>query len=198
MNMPAASAGGFINLIRFILQHPDELLALLQNMLTVMNTAGQGMEAAGNGAISASRFFTGGPGIPVSTDDAMEAAADAIEAAKSQIRQAANLIEDAATAIGDIKVPTVTPTFTTIGMGSASWRVVNGLTVGDATLFGGVEDALKDGADHMSDFGDDLQGAATALRSVGSRLNSAGEDLNEMGVALRDAGQGLQELTDES
>jgi hypothetical protein len=189
----------FVNLIKFLWQHPQQLLNLLQGMVTAMHTTGQGIEIAGNGAIAASQLFTGGPNVPVSSSQTLEAAADAIEAARTQIENAADLIDDAATTIGNVKVPTVTPTYITLPIGvqpdGSPWRVVNGLSLGQVSAFGQVRNALRSSANRIEDFGQDLQGAANNVRSLKGALNTAGQDFSEMGVALRDSGRVLQELT---
>ena len=198
--MPSLST--FSKLLKFLWEHPDQLLHLLETLVATMNLAGQGMENAGNGAIQASRVFKGGPGVPVSASQAVEGAADAIEAAKAQIRLAADVIEDAANAIGSIKVPSLDPVVKTLPSvfkwpDGSSIKVVTGVTVTQTSAFTGVKSSLQTGSNRIDDFGDDLQATANNLHQFSSSMAAAGQDLQEMGVALRDTGLALQEATEE-
>lgn len=194
-----ANLTGFSKLIKFLWQNPDQLRLILENLVAVMNVTGQGMETAGNGAIAASRLFTGGPGVPVSAQSTVKAAADAVENAKEQIQSAATLIQDAANAIGNIKVPTVTPSMVTLPI--IKWpngnpvEVVGGVSVGQTSAFSGVKTSLNQGAGKIDSFGNDLQVTANNLNQLSSRLNQAGQDLRDAGESLRDSGKTLKEAT---
>lgn len=192
--------GAFMNLISFLWQHPDQLLTLLQNLVSVMHVAGQGMEVAGDGAVAASRVFTGGVGVPISAPQTLEAAADAIEEAKQQIRYAADLIDNAADTIGNIQVPTITPSYIDLPIGvqadGTPWRVVSGFTVGGTSAFGGVKTALRGSSDRIDNFGGDLQLTANNVRGLKQALTDAGNNIKDLGDALKQSGQSLQELTE--
>jgi uncharacterized protein YukE len=180
--------GDFINVLGLIWQQRAALLALLEKMPDAMHVTGAGMQVAGQGAIEAGRALKGGTGIANSALSALETAAQALADCYAEVQSVASYFEDAGKQIGDVKVPTVAPTYVNIG----AQQVMSGLTFGETKLFGNVSKALKDGADKLEDAAGKLDNTAAALRNLKAALSDAGGDLNTVGQKLKEGGQAMQ------
>jgi hypothetical protein len=185
-----AGVGTILRAVRLIWQRGDQILPLLEVLPDTLNALGNGMEIAGEGAIAASQVIRGGGQAPVNAHQLVLNAAAAIEQCKNQIDLAAGKLDDAGEDIGDITIPTGVevdpPPF---GQLLPVVKLVN------TSLFGGVETAIKTGANRLEDVGDELQNAANNLNSFAQALDDAGGDLNTLGTVLRDSGVALQQVT---
>lgn len=180
--------GDFVHVLGLIWEQRAALVTLLEKVPDAMHATGAGMEVAGQGAIEAGRALKGGTGVTTSALDALEAAAQALSDCCNQVQSVASYIEDAGKDIGDIKVPTVSPTYAYVG----PQKVVSGLSFDETKLFGNVSKALKDGAGKLDDAADGLASAVTALQNLKQALSDTGGDLNTVGQELKEGGQALQ------
>lgn len=177
---------GLFTVIKLLLG--DWLLPMLEKLPETMKNAGEGIIAAGDGAINAGKFIKGG--VSPNARETVDLTADIISDCKTLIENAAALINTAGNEIGTVKVPTVTPTYVTL----LNVKVVSGLQVGDTRLFGQVADNLKNGADDLESIGTKLHDATSHLHSLSTVLNDTGSDLSIVGMKLKESGNELKQL----
>ncbi|MCC7355336.1 MAG: hypothetical protein IT330_16460 [Anaerolineae bacterium] len=186
-----AGLTSFFKAIKWLWDHGDQFVPLLETLPQILHAAGEGMELAGQGAINASRLLKGGGGVPANARQAVESAADAVDSCYEQVLLVKGFIKSAGDEIDKVKVPTVEPTFVNV-LGN---QVVSGLTFGSSSLFGLVADALQDGATKLNLAAQQLQTQATQLHDLSDTLNDAGTDLGTLGTRLKQSGQTLQQVT---
>ncbi len=192
----------FINLLKLLWNNRDQLVQLLEVLPPLLNTAGQSMKVAGGGAEAAGRFVKGGGGTSLNARQLVLDTAAALANSRTQINDAASQIETAATRIGNVKVPTVTPEFTTLtfmpslipGTPPVEVEVLKDLDFGESSLFGSVKNSLNAGADRLRDVGDELQTSVNRLNQFATALDNTGQGLETLGIHLRQGGEALQQL----
>jgi hypothetical protein len=185
-----AGVTSFFKALKWLWDHGDQALPLLEILPQTLHATGAGMELAGQGAIDAGHLIRGGGGVPVNARQTVEAAADAIDSCYQQVLLVKGYIKSAGDEINDVKVPTVEPTYTEV----VGVRVVDGFSFGNASLFGPVGDALKDGASKLNLAAQQLQTQATQLHNLSSALNDAGNNLGTLGTQLKQSGQALKQI----
>ena len=190
--------GQFVNFIKFVWNHADQLVALFEVLPAGLRAAGVGIESAGDGAVLAGRTLGGNTALPINAADVLSQAANAVDQCHFQVKAAAQEIRDVATALDQVKVPTVSPQthhfdFHVIGLGE--WDLVTGLSFGQAGLFGAVTSNMRAQAGVMdTQVGGQLQTASQRLDSMSQTLDNAGNNLKTLGDALKQGGNSLQQL----
>ncbi len=190
--------GHFINFVRYIWDHADQLVILFQALPTGLQAAGVGMETAGNGAVLAGKTLGGNAALPVNAADVVQQAASAIDQCYEQVREVAKVIRDVANALDQVKVPGLTFTthrfdFSLIGLGQ--WDLVTGLAIEDQSLFGPVTSNMRTQANLMENqVGGRLHTTAQRLTSMSQTLDDAGSNLKSLGDALKEGGAALKQL----
>ncbi len=186
----------FFKALCLIWKNRQQLARLFELLPPALAAAGESMQQAGQGAISAGNFIKGGGGVPVNARQVVEQAAEAIAAGKQKVDDTADFLEDAGTEIGKVKVPTVSFTTTSIPVGIGSVEVVNGITLTQASLFGLVKDALNDSAEKLRTVSTHLQTTAANLHSAAAALNDAGNGFKSVGNFLISSGSALKQITE--
>jgi len=150
----------FFKLIAFLWNNRQVLLALLENLPSVLQTVGVSMEAAGDGAIQASHFIRGGGGVPVDVRGALNTGSNIIEEIRSQVDGVKTQIDDLA------KLP--------------FFFAVNAPMTDFADCVDDVSTEIQNVADSLSDVSSALNSTGLNLRTLGQQLAAAGAQLQEV------------------
>ena len=175
---------------RFIKDHGDDLVDMLERVPEILGKAGIGLSAAGSSAVKASGFLTGDDG-GVDVRELAETAASALNRCHDQLKGATDLLARLGDQIDDIKIPTLSTSHTEI-MG---FSVVTGIDLGESSIAGDAAGSLRSGADRLVDVAEDLQTVAEKLLGLGGAIGDAGADLRVVGGDLETSGTALVAMT---
>jgi hypothetical protein len=184
--------------IKFLWNHSDQLVVLFEALPAGLRLAGSGMQAAGEGAVLASRILGGDAAQAMNAADAIQRASNTVEQCSQHVKSVAQEIRDVANALEQIKVPSVTAEkrhfdFRAIGLGEHD--LVTGLTYSDAYLFGTVTSTMRNQANLVDiRIGGQLHDASGHLDNLGQKLDSAGNRLHSVGDSLKEGGAALSQL----
>jgi hypothetical protein len=176
----------------FIWKHGDELADLLQKLPPALRTAGDGMTAAGDGALLAGRAMGGGPG-----NDAilpLREATAALRQVQQQVRSLSGDVRAVADALDGIRLPVVTPTkqkfnLKVVGLGEP--ELITGLSIGEQPLpiLGSLSTRLRSQAARIEDdLAGQLEKTAAHLDRASDALAEAGQKFNQVGDSLKSGG----------
>lgn len=179
-----------VQVMNLVWNNRDKILDLVERLPELLNETGNTIESAGESAIKASAFLTGGKDDTPSAGELSQLAATALERCFKEIQDVARVMDRFGQELDDIRIPSIQPKFTEV-MGV---DVISGIDFGEAELFDNAAARLKHGSDRLTEVGNDLRNVAKHLRSLGGALTETGNDLNNVGTKLTQSGQTLRSL----
>ena len=177
--------------IEWIGDHGDDLIDLAKRLPDLLGSAGDALDAAGDGAMKAAHFLTGGGDGDGAVNALTDVAADALERCRKELNDVQKLISRLGGQLDDIKIPTISTKKSEI----AGFSVISGVDIGSVGLLGKATNQLGGGAEKISSVADDLATVAKQLRQVGASVTDAGGDLETVGDRLSTSGVALKQLT---
>ena len=189
--------GNLVSFAGYVLQHGEQLLALLRELPPTLRAAGAQMVRAGDGAALVGRVVGGSSAERPNAAEVMESVSQAVEECAAQVQAVAREIRAVAAALERIKIPSVTPVkkhfnFGLFGLGEH--ELVTGIDIGDRGpgIFGDVTGSLRAQADSMeTTFGGRLREVAGNLGHMSRGLVGAGDTLTSLGDSLKKGGTEL-------
>ena len=179
-----------IEVVNLVWNNRDKIMDLVERLPELLDETGNTIESAGESAMKASLFLTGGKGDTPSAGELSQLAATALERCHKEIQDVARVMDRFGQELDDIRIPSVQPKYTEV-MGI---DVISGIDFGESELFDNAANRLKNGSDRLNQVGTDLRNVAKHLRSLGGALTETGNDLNNVGVKLTQSGQTLRSL----
>lgn len=179
-----------VEVVNLVWNNRDKILDLVERLPELLNETGNTIESAGESAIKASVFLTGGKDDTPSAGELSKLAATALERCYKEIQDVARVMDRFGQELDDIRIPSVQPKYTEV-MGI---DVISGIDFGESELFDNAANRLKNGSDRLTEVGNDLRNVAKHLRSLGGALTETGNDLNNVGTKLTQSGQTLRSL----
>lgn len=191
--------GNLVGFARYVWQHGDQLLVLLQALPKGLRAASSELVRAGDGAMLVGRAVGGGTAAEqTSAAELVESAAHAVEGCAAQVQALAQEIRAVADALDRVKVPTINPVkeqFDLRVFGLGKRDLVTGISFSDQgpTLFGGVTSSLRAQADSVeAEVGGQLRKVSENLNGMSRTLDNAGDGLTSLGGALKKSGTALE------
>lgn len=179
-----------LEVVNLVWNNRDKIMDLVEKLPGLLEETGNTIESAGESAVNASVFLTGGKDDTPSAGELSEMAAKALDSCYREIRSAARIMDHFGKELDDIRIPSLEPKYVEV-MGM---DVIGGLDFGESQLFDNAADRLKSGSDRLDEIGSDLRNVAKHLRNLGGALTDTGKDLNNVGVKLTQSGQTLRTL----
>ena len=177
--------------VNLVWNNKEKILDLIERLPTMLKETGDGIESAGESALTASSLLLGDKKNPGAQQIA-ELAADALERCQAEIGKAAGIMEKFGGEIDDIRIPSFSPQYKEV-MG---FNVITGLDMGENKLIDNAADRLKDGSGRLEEISKDLKSVASHLRQLGGTLTDTGDGLSKVGAKLMESGGTLRSLTD--
>jgi hypothetical protein len=154
-DLPDIDVRQLTKVVQLVWTNRDELVDLVTRLPTLLGDAGEQMQAAGEGAVTAGRFLT--DDVPAFTSSA----ADALDACHAQLERVAGLLGELGRLLGSLPL-----------IGDVASPVTDGL------------DAVSKVAGNLDEVALQLRGLGGTLASVGQGLGTMGGSLHGGGVAL--------------
>lgn len=181
--------------LKLISERSGALVALLEEMPEALHDAGEGIESAGVWAQKVGQGLSPqGQARPnqVTLSGTLDQLASTTGACNAKLDQAASLLRSVATLIGQIEIPTVSPTTREFTIGFWTGRLVTGVTIGSASPFSDVKTKLQDAADELGEVADWFETASQGFGSMKEISDSTAEHAETIGKALERGGKKLQ------
>lgn len=181
-----------MEVVNLVWNNRERFVDLIENLPELLRNTGDSIESAGQSAVKASLFLTGGDkdGL-VSAREISDLAANALERCNRELKSVAETMDGLGQEIDDVQLPTMQPTYTEI-MGI---NVMSGVEFEEYPMLDNAANRLKHGSDRLEDIGKDLEQVAKYLRQLGGALTETGGDLNNVGVQLKQSGEMLRSMT---
>lgn len=96
--------------VRFVVEHRDDLLKLIQNLPTLLGQAGDAIETAGGAALRGATFLAGGNDGGISAKDLAQVAGEAIDRCQKELHAAIGVLERVGDLLDNIRSPASSPT----------------------------------------------------------------------------------------
>ena len=181
-----------IEVVNLVWNNRERIMDLIENLPEMLKNTGDNIESAGESAINASAFLTGGKKGGASASKMSDLAAGALERCFDEIKSASKVMEALGKELDDIKIPNVKPKYIEV-LGN---KVIGGIDFDEDGLFDNPAKRLQDGAGRLNVIGKDLGEVAKNLRELGGMLDDTGKDLNNVGEKLKNSGSTLRSFAD--
>ncbi len=176
----------------FIQEHRDDLANLIDRLPEILAGAGEGIHAAGEGALFAGRLLTGEDGAGANVFELAAKAALALERTRVELEHIAHMLQNLGHQIESIYIPSVEPKYIEVlGM-----RVVAGLDIHESSLADDVAERFTQAADRLSAISDQFEDTAIRLRELGQSLVNTGAKMRVIGAQLQRGGETLRVWAD--
>ncbi len=181
-----------MEVVNLVWNNRERFIDLIENLPDLLRNTGDSIESAGQSAVKASLFLTGGDNDGMaSARQISDLAANALERCNRELRSVAKTMDGLGQEIDDVQLPTMQPTYTEI-MGI---NVISGVEMDEYPMPDNAATRLKEGSDRIQEIGKDLEKVAQYLRQLGGALTETGGDLNNVGVQLKQSGNMLRSMT---
>ena len=177
-----------LEVVNLVWNNRDKIMDLVERLPELLDETGNTIESAGESAMNAAVFLTGGKDDTPSAGEVSEMAAKALDGCYRELRSVSRMLDRFGKELDDIRIPSLEPKYVEV-MGI---DVIGGLDFGESELFDNAADRLKGGSDRLDDISNDLRNVAKHLRNLGGALTDTGNDLNNVGVKLTQSGQTLR------
>jgi hypothetical protein len=180
-----------VEVVNLVWNNRERFLELIDSLPKLLKETGESIESAGESAMKASVFLSGGKAGALSAGDLSEIAATALERCYKELKAAAKVMDSIGGELDDIRIPRLKPKY----MELMGHKLIGGLDIGEEGLFDNAAGRLKHGSDRLDAIGTDLRLVASNLRDLGGVLTDTGKDLNDVGVQLKQSGGTLRSLS---
>jgi methyl-accepting chemotaxis protein len=182
------------DVVQFVLNHREQLVAFVQRVPSVLGSAGEAIQGAGEAATRAAHFLAASEDDETLTAPKLAAlASTALETCREELAHVSGVVATVAEAVASVHIPDLDLKYSEV----AGFRVVSGVHIGSQPLAGGVAEHLAAGVSRLDSITAALETIANRIRNLGDVMANLGENLHAVGQNLSNSGSTLQGLLHE-